>query len=415
MKDNQLKVTQIQFEPEKSIVLDSHFFNGTFKLFAFRAKAFKAFKDTDWVTISKIVLFYGNNSAGKTAILEPLMLLKYGYDRSLSQEDVQVLWRLNPNDQEASYSDYHNVSCDSQIELSYKFISDLGNEAVLVYSFNESSESVILDYDGKQTNLDNYYDTKNAFFLELKNEDYYNHSLFQLIRQLMQTLKFFLKTLYSIDAHRIQPKRQYLLPGGKIGEINSEGLNTYETLLSNIRGDVIDNIDVNEWLEKFGYQLEWKSEGRNKGKFLLKDIDSKYSSNLADNGFGIGQSLPLIVRMANMKSGSLVVDSPEAFLQANMHGEMMDAIIKCVKNGNNVIIETGSEYMLFRLRRRLVEKKIDYDGIHIYFITDEGTGNSKCEEISISKTAVLSKKVKAFNEFFSSDFEDLKVVSTGRS
>lgn len=80
-----------------------------------------------------------------------------------------------------------------------------------------------------------------------------------------------------------------------------------------IEGDRIVNDQINLWIERFGYDLIWKSSGPNKGQLMLVGKESGTETNIMDDGFGIGQSLPVIIKMVSFQEGNMLIDSPEAF------------------------------------------------------------------------------------------------------
>lgn len=378
------------------------------KLVGYRARNFKAFLDTGWLQIAPLVLFYGNNSAGKTAIHQPLVFLHRAYINETKNIDFANIWNLDTGN--AVYSDLKNARSTEDIMFDFRFKNENSNECTYSLVMHEDGRiEVSLEAGGTITELNDFYTPSNVFFLSKKKET--NAEMDELVRPIMEALRDFAKGFLYMRPQRISPKRDFNIPQGKVGGIESDGQNAYEALINMTRGNHIENRMINDWIEKFGYELVWEETGINKGKILLRDIDSNLSANLVDNGYGVGQSLPLIIKMAIMQDEILLVDSPEAFLQTKMHGEMADAILECAKRGNNLIIETGSEYILYRMRRRVVEHNIERSELKIYFISDSEFGNSVCEEITINDNGRLSRNSIGFNEFFSSDFDDMMQIS----
>jgi hypothetical protein len=80
------------------------------------------------------------------------------------------------------------------------------------------------------------------------------------------------------------------------------------------------------------------------------------TANLADVGFGVSQVLPVLVQGLLMRRGGFyLVQQPEIHLHPDAQAGLADFFIYLANYGVNTVIETHSEYLLLRLRRRLAE------------------------------------------------------------
>jgi len=79
-------------------------------------------------------------------------------------------------------------------------------------------------------------------------------------------------------------------------------------------------------------------------------------ANIVDVGFGISQVLPVIVQGLLTRPGGLyVVQQPEIHLHPDAQAGLADFFIYLASYGVITVVETHSEYLLLRLRRRLAE------------------------------------------------------------
>ena len=170
---------------------------------------------------------------------------------------------------------------------------------------------------------------------------------------------------------------------------------------------------VRKWLKKFGYTYHWKMSGMNRGEFILKDIKTGIESNLVDNGFGISQSLPLAAALDTLQNRTLLVDSPEAFLQTNMQSELGDLLIEGSRQGR-ILLETGSEYLLLRIQRRVAEEILSREEITVYFLEDNTEQGTVIYTIPIDENGNFQNTPPAFIHFFSSDYNDLEKLDDVR-
>ena len=80
------------------------------------------------------------------------------------------------------------------------------------------------------------------------------------------------------------------------------------------------------------------------------------TANLADVGFGISQVLPVLVQGLLMRRGGIyLVQQPEIHLHPDAQAGLADFFIYLASYGVITVVETHSEYLLLRLRRRLAE------------------------------------------------------------
>jgi hypothetical protein len=79
-------------------------------------------------------------------------------------------------------------------------------------------------------------------------------------------------------------------------------------------------------------------------------------ANLADVGFGVSQVLPVLVQGLLMRQGGIyLVQQPEIHLHPDAQAGLADFFIYLASYGVITVVETHSEYLLLRLRRRLAE------------------------------------------------------------
>lgn len=161
---------------------------------------------------------------------------------------------------------------------------------------------------------------------------------------------------------------------------------------------------VNKWIQKFNLRVnieQLKDTIHN-----IKINQNSLSLDITDVGFGISQILPIITQGFFAKNGSTtIIEQPEIHLHPKMQADLADLFIEMTndKNKKKFLIETHSEYMLKRLRRRIAEGKISNDDVAIYSLSyDNDNSRAEIEKIEISESG-------AFNwpkEFLDTELED---------
>jgi hypothetical protein len=88
----------------------------------------------------------------------------------------------------------------------------------------------------------------------------------------------------------------------------------------------------------------------------VKGAGSRAESNLSDVGFGVSQVLPVLVQGLLMRRGGIyLVQQPEIHLHPDAQAGLADFFIYLACHGVITVVETHSEHLLLRLRRRLAE------------------------------------------------------------
>lgn len=78
--------------------------------------------------------------------------------------------------------------------------------------------------------------------------------------------------------------------------------------------------------------------------------------NLAQVGFGISQILPvLLLGLKDPQNGILLYEQPEIHLHPRLQAELGDFFLSVAQAGRTVLLETHSDYLVNRLRRRIAE------------------------------------------------------------
>jgi|WetSurMetagenome_2_1015567.scaffolds.fasta_scaffold14366_3 predicted ATPase len=178
------------------------------------------------------------------------------------------------------------------------------------------------------------------------------------------------ESINYVSPLRAHPKRYYMLDKAKLNI-------TLDTLDGDAVAEVLkDNTSikrkVNTWLSKFGIQVdvvEFKEVIHH-----LKVKQNNLNLDITDVGFGISQILPVIIQgFLSSNKSTTIIEQPEIHLHPKMQAELADLFIDITKNLNQkkLLIETHSEYLLKRLRRRISEGGISSDKVSICLINPQ--------------------------------------------
>jgi predicted ATPase len=245
-------------------------------------------------------------------------------------------------------------------------------------------------------------------FLTSENKNVFTSTLIYFIISHMSFLSesFDSRFINYVSPLRAFPKRYYFLDKANI----SHSLNTIDgdNLTEILKEDKSIRDRVNKWLSKFQLKVTVSE---------IKDIIHQITVHqhglnldITDVGFGISQILPVIVQGFLSRENSLtIIEQPEIHLHPKMQAELADLFIDVIYSNNKIVnkrllIETHSEYLLKRLRRRIAEGILNSSDVGLYFIHPRNSESdcARIENITIDKSGMFNWPV----DFYSEDLID---------
>jgi predicted ATPase len=424
---------------------------------AIRLQRFKGYRDSGWIDLrAPIILLLGANSAGKSALLNALLMLKQSLE-DMTYENPFVFYAKKGVDI-GSFEDAvfrHEVdmkkpmvfSFDVEVEKDFsEFGLSKGDSVILSIkvAYNKKrrtnvvigfdmvrgyDKQCILSMEKRSTSLTAKTIFKSDMF-EVPDDlfvGWYNFlpaiippskteaesgsklltELYELNRDIVLQIVNHLRHTVHIGPLRREPDRTYHFTGETPHNVGRDGGDALKILfLDKYSASPINLIDdVNQWLEKMGYVLEWDVLKGGMAHMMLKD-KSGIKINLKDVGFGISQLLPVLIQgyVAEAEQ-TILMEQPEIHLHPRAQANLGDLFIALAEPKKSLIVETHSEHLMLRLRRRIAEQKIPKEMVGIYFIEWKG-GESVVSRIELDDYGQMVNVPEGFKTFFSDDFEE---------
>ena len=115
---------------------------------------------------------------------------------------------------------------------------------------------------------------------------------------------------------------------------------------------------LNLWLEELG--LADTAYARDQGRLgiglYVQPVGRTREVDLTSVGVGVSQALPVILLCLLATPESIVLlEQPELHLHPAMQLRLADFLLACANSGRQIVVETHSEHLINRLRRRVVE------------------------------------------------------------
>lgn len=344
-------------------------------------EGYKCFKENTTFKFNNITLLTGSNSAGKSSVIQSLLLLKKISQGSISEQSPMIDMDLNDPNYALELGTYDDIKTRSD--------NDYEN------FFNSESADITFGLNGGTA--------------EIKLEDNTNAEKHVKVYSDKISIESFKNNLGNgfvyLNAERMAP--HYVYENTDFADFcDCHGRNTGNVIQKHENDDcsitrAFSNSDKNKWsieLDKWidyifpGVAVEIIPSG---GDLYQMKMLGSAATNV---GFGITYALPILVSGLTVPNdGILIVENPEAHLHAKAQSNMGYFLARMAAAGIHVIIETHSEHIVNGIRRMIVEGKTDmsHENLTIYFFQNND-GERNIMEISMDENGNLS----AFPEDF---------------
>lgn len=181
------------------------------------------------------------------------------------------------------------------------------------------------------------------------------------------------------------------------------------------QNDVLENgktliSEVRRWIceeMKLARNLSVERDGTNSYRIRLVDNRNE-KVELYQVGFGVSQVLPIIVQgLLVPKGGLFIVDAPEVHMHPAVQGTLLDFFRELSAGGRSVLIETHSDHIVIRTRRRLAEHALSPADVNLCYVTN-GENGSEFRTIAIDASGTIRSSLPAgFLDTMDEDFRSI--------
>jgi predicted ATPase len=435
----------------------------------FRLFRFRGFEDSGWLKLPRLTLLFGHNSSGKSSLLAALLMLR----QSLLNPDRTTPFVLT-SDLGVDLGAYRDVVFEHQddplqpvtIEILLRLhepFTGLGSEIDRLFvrlqiGYDRHRKQpilksvAILDMDraklfevarklrvpSKSSPWRITSDRFKTHELPQPTGIEWNNCLplieptaqaFKSVRELCdvvaQQFRQDIAALTHIGPLRTEPERVYYFTGESVVEVGRRGENTYKFLAAiryQGRQEELDRA-VNPWLKELGYRLHIRVLGDTVLQIEVQELErgpDLQSYNLKDVGFGLSQVLPVLVQCYfGVGHRLILLEQPELHLHPRAQAALGDLLINALGEGHQFIIETHSEHLFLRLRRRIAETtvkpnetqyRLTPDDLAAYYVERWG-GKSRVHEVTINEVGQIPEPPEGFRRFFSDDYDEMMAIA----
>jgi predicted ATPase len=375
-------------------------------------KGFKSLAEECSIEVRPLTILAGANSSGKSSIMQPLLMMKQtleatydpgpllldgpnvrftSADQFLTKFDGKTTNKFSVGVELKNLISFEETFIRKLLseidvsDISYK--NEYGN-AILrpIMTNNDMSAAFLMARPSGWTRT--YFKNElnaainnkkpmliveqNRFFLELKliigDDEYATH--------LNRSFSNAILSLIHLPALRGNPERNY-----KKTSTGPRFPGTFEIYAASIIHNWQANRDLR--LHALGADLEvlgltWKVGARAiddvsfevmVGRLIHKKIDdSNDMVSIADVGFGLSQTLPVLVALLAAEPGQLVyIEQPEIHLHPKAQMAMAQILAEAANRGVRVVVETHSSMLLLGVQSLVAEGKLSPDKVKLHW------------------------------------------------
>lgn len=389
---------------------------------------YKSIYEECQIEVRSLTILAGANSSGKSSIMQPLLLMKQTlespYDPGGLKLDgpnvkftsaEQLLSKLSPEKYSDEFSVKLIIEADDFFMSLFRKQPKHGIKVVrssycipydgeIITLFPEMQHhdlvKILPDYLAEDYNilLDNIeeeppiWSVRNVRgFLDLQlSESQFDSS------HLAFNFQKHIRQIIHVPGSRGNPERTY-----NTAAFSSEFTGVFENYVASI---------VNYWQEtrddrliKLGQALEflglnWKVEARQVNDVQIELLVGRLSRpglgsdmlSIADVGFGVSQTLPVLVALLVAQPGQLVyLEQPEIHLHPRAQAALAEILVDAANRGVRVVLETHSELLLLAVQSLVAEGKILPDLVKLHWFKRHHDGVTEVSSANLDETGAF--------------------------
>ena len=381
---------------------------------------FKAWREAD-LTFGRVTGFFGTNSAGKSSLLQFLLLLKQtknATDRGIvldfggpsdmvnlgtftdvvhgHDDKARIRWFLEwklpktlriPHPMEPSKRMlFSGDSLSTQCEVGLRQARLWPYH--LAYQF-DGTEFILRLRSASDKDFELVADSQKFRFVRTQSRAWRlphpvkTHLFPKQVRNYYQNSDFLgdfeleyenrMDSLYYLGPLREYPKREYHWAGSSPEDVGQRGERTVDAILAATRNREMRSLGYRKrrkkfqemiayWLNRLGliydFRLEEIAKGTNLYRAMVKTSPRSPSTSLTDVGFGVSQILPALVLLYYVPEGSTVLlEQPEIHLYPAVQSGLADVMLNVAKVRNVQILVESHSEHLMRRLQRRVAEE----------------------------------------------------------
>lgn len=380
-------------------------------------EGFKSIATKQSIEIRPLTILAGANSSGKSSIMQPLLMLKQTLEQTF---DPGPLWIGGPNVKFTKTEQFHPRRNDGAppsdlvLEFGFKkaeFDIIFGKGSAGMEVLQERSSTGLADYvlrpnmtseeieklvgrgSGSQFEV-----VRNRFFLSFRSSDGLGIGVTAWVEP-------FCRKVIHVPGLRGTRSRNYLaIP---IGPSFPGTFDDYAaSVIAHWQSEGSDNAyALNQDLEHMGLSQKVVATRLNDTEIellvnRLAVLDPYDLVSVADVGFGVSQTLPVLVALRAAGDDHLVyLEEPEIHLHPRAQTKLADVLADAAKRGVRVVAETHSSLLLTAIQTLVAKGELDPKLVKLHwFQRDPKTGNTQVSSADLDENGAFGDWPEDFDD-----------------
>jgi predicted ATPase len=192
-------------------------------------------------------------------------------------------------------------------------------------------------------------------------------------------LRQYIRSIIHVPGLRGNPKRTY-----QVTAVSDFFPGTFENYVASLIANWQD--EESPKLQKLGESLKALGLAENVEVKKVDDTQVEVQvghrrnnttdmTSIADVGFGVSQTLPVIVALITANPLQLVyIEQPELHLHPRAQAALADIVVEAVNRGVRVVLETHSDLFLRRIQSLVAEDKLAHDQVKLHWFSKDEDG-----------------------------------------
>lgn len=352
------------------------------------------------IQLGGLTILTGQNGMGKSSVMQSLLLLRQSCD---SQGNING---INLKGDLVDLGSANDIECQSCKDGVLEIDLHLSEGSELRYRFSYDVNT----YDTYLPLLDEGSDTKDARNCSLFGPNFQYISAFRLgpqkgyerdtnvVEHQNQISKINGQSEFAVHYLSFYGKKIHCLPELVLGEPNDDKL---ETQVQRWMQHISPRVSIN--IEPIGADFKLNYKFSREGQPITEPMAA------VNVGFGVTYVLPILVAILSAQPGSLIfIENPEAHIHPRAQAELMKLIMRAVKAGVQIIIETHSDHIM---NGALVAIAVDPGCLDFvkayYFERDDATHTSVPAKLDILKDGRVMNPPQGFFDQIDIDMQTL--------
>lgn len=339
------------------------------------------------LSLGGITILTGQNGMGKSSVMQSLLLLRQSYNPS------GIMKGINLKGDMVDLGSANDIECQTSKDgvLNIQLTSD-DHYANLSFSYDVAPEDTFLpaiedvewDYLKDVSLFNENFQYISAFRLGPQKGYERDTNIVQYQRQIS---KINGQCEYAVHFLSYFGKKIHCLPELMLDDETDDSL---ETQVQAWMQFISPRVNIN--IEPAGADFKLNYKFSRDGQPMTEEMAA------VNVGYGVTYVLPILVAILSAKPGSLIlIENPEAHIHPKAQAELMKLIMRAVKAGIQVIMETHSDHIMNGALVAIAqdEECLNYVKAY-YFERDDATHTSVARMLNIMKDGRIVSPPKGF-------------------